>query len=490
MILGEIKTDEKNNLLNLNFGIKLLKTVVLPSGISKKIDILFLLVVLCFTGKYLIIENWNSHADDFASIYVATKLVADGKTASIYDHHSYLFHIVPAGEFRKTAQEIGFRGFLHPYVHLPLVSFLCRPLLYIPYSIITKLLLLINFMAVIFSLYLILKLMDRGFNLRWLSFAILAVTYFSPLRYGLWLGQTSPLIFLGITSICYLAKAGYPKTSGFILGGIISLKITPIFFLLYFMIRKKWSLVTTSFITLMITGFFSVLLVGWESNVKFLQNLIRLNGLSLASWNNQCLDGFLLRSVVDESHLYNWYLLKLPIKIRVFKYFILSTVFLIWIFSLLWPPDIKEKNEELFGFSLTLIILVIFSPISWYHYLLFLVFPYIVLLITFIQNSTMPYHKLMIGGLILSCVAVSLPPSYFLPLAKFPLKGLIDSYPGVALPPSCLFTVADLPLINKIPLPILSSSGFLGGMLLMIIILFYPLLSGKRIGGVGTPPDE
>ena len=468
----------------------MLKTSILQIRLSKKIDIFFLLVALCCAGKYLIVDNWSSHADDFAPIYVAAQLVAEGKTASLYDHHPYLFHIVPPGEFTETAKEIGFRGFLHPYVHLPLVSFLFHPLLFIPYGNMTKLLLLINFLAVILSFYLVLKLIGRGFNLRWFSIAILAMTCFSPLRYGLWLGQTSPLIFLGITSLCYLAIAGYPKTSGFILGGIISLKITPIIFLLYFLIRKKWSLVISSFITLTVIGVFSVLFMGWESNMIFLQNIIRLNGLSLASWNNQSLDGFLLRWGTDAPHLYNWCLLKLTFNMKALKYFVLSSVFLLWLFILLRSEDSNEKNRDLLDFSLTLILLVIFSPISWSHYLLFLVFPYMVLWIRFIQNKAISYHRPMMGGLILSYACVSLPPSYFLALAKFPLRGLIDSYPGVGIPPSCLLVLADFPLIDKIPLPVLSSSGFLGGILLIIIIFCIKLLSGKRAVVPRTPPDE
>lgn len=424
-------------------------------SLLKKRDIFFLLVTLCCAGKYLIVDSWKFHANDFAPIYVAARLVADGKTTSIYDHHPYLFNIVPPGEFKEMAKKVGFKGFLAPYVHLPLVSSLFRPLLFIPYRIIIKLLLLINFMAVVLSLHLILKLTGRGFNLRWLSIAILAMAYFYPMRYGLRIGQTSPLVFLGITSIYYLTKARYLKTSGCILGGIISLKITPIFFLFYFLIKKKWHLVISSIITLLVIGICSVLLVGWESNVTFLKNIIRLNGLSLASWNNQSLDGFLLRWITAASHIYDWHLLELPFKMKVLKFFALSFMLVLWLIILLQPKDINEEDRDLLDFSLTLTLLVILSPISWSHYLLFLIFPYIVLLTALIKNKTMPYRKLMIGGLILS-------------------------YPGVALPPSYFLVLVNFPIIDKLPLPVLSSSGFFGGMLLTIIIILHTTFIRKK----------
>ena len=169
--------------------IRLLKTIISQIKLFKKRDIFFLLIALCCTGGYLIVDNWNFHADDFAPIYAAAQLVADEKPTSIYDHHPYLFNIVPPGLFKETSKKIGFKGSLHPYVHLPLVSFLSRPLLFIPYHIIIKILLLINFMAILISLHLILELTGRRYSLRWFSIAIFAMAYFYPLRYGLRLGQ-------------------------------------------------------------------------------------------------------------------------------------------------------------------------------------------------------------------------------------------------------------------------------------------------------------
>ena len=133
-----------------------------------------------------------------------------------------------------------------PYVHLPLFSFLTRPLLVIPYGTITKLLLMVNVFAVFLALYLIARLTGTGYNFTWLGCALAALTFFYPLLYSLRLGQTTPLVFLGVTGLYYLYKTGHPKIAGCILGGIICLKITPIIFLVYFMVRRKWSLIISS----------------------------------------------------------------------------------------------------------------------------------------------------------------------------------------------------------------------------------------------------
>ena len=270
--------------------------------------------------RCLLLITVKYQANDFAPLYVAAQLIAEGKTAALYDHHPHLFNIVPPGVFQETAKHVGFKGILTPYVHLPLFSFLARPLLVIPYSTITKLLLIINVFAVLLSLYLIARLTEMRFNLAWLGCALVALTFFYPMRYSLRLGQTTPLVFLGVTALYFLYKTGHPKISGCILGGIICLKITPLIFLVYFMVRRKWSLVISSGCTIVFIVIASALLMGWESNSVFVQKIIRLSGYSLASWNNQSLDGFLLRLVTGGLHLYDWHILALPFKMKMLKY--------------------------------------------------------------------------------------------------------------------------------------------------------------------------
>jgi hypothetical protein len=304
---------------------------------------------------------------------------------------------------------------------------------------------------VLFSLHLILKLIGKGYDLRWFSLAILAMCYFYPLRYALWQGHHSPLVFLGITSVCYLARYGYPKISGCILGGIISIKIIPLFLLFYFLIKKKWSLVFSSLITLIAIGICSVWLVGGESNLLFIRSLTQLIGFSLASWNNQSLEGVLLRLTNDSSHIFDWHLLKLSFKMMLVKYLILSSMLVLWLIILIRPTNPNEKNRDLLDFSLTLIFTVIFAPISWSHYLLSFTFPYIVLLGTLAQSKTIPYRTLMISGVFLSYLAAALSPLY-------------------------LLTSVNLPLVRKVPQSFLSSLGFLSGILLITIILSYSIL--------------
>jgi hypothetical protein len=404
-----------------------------------------LLIALYCAGRYLVADSLRFEGNDFAPIYVAARLLADGKAEALYDHHPYLFNLVPPGTFTETAAPCGLKGTITPYVHLPLFAMIARPLLSIPFSTTIVIMLLFNVLAVVVSLLMILKLAGQQSRLRWLCSAIIVLACYYPLRYGLRLGQTTPMVFLGITSLYYLNRSGYPKLSGMLLGLIISLKITPIFFLCYFLIKKRWSVVVSTVLTLVVIGTASVSLVGWQSNLAFLHTIIRLSGLSLASWNNQSFAGFLLRWETGALHLYDWHLLALPWTIKAVQYAVLAGVGVLWLRTLLRPVSQQSEHDNLLDFSLTIIISVLFAPIAWTHYLLFFVFPCLAIAFALVNNKKTPYRIWLIGGVIISSIGMALPTPYLLSLLNFPL-------------------------LNRMPLTALSSGGFLGGTLLMLII--------------------
>ncbi len=390
------------------------------------------------------VDSLRYEANDLSPVYVAAHLMADGKATSLYDHHPYLFNIVPPGPFKETAARCGFTGTITPYVHLPLFAWLARPLASLPFSDAATVVLLCNVLAVMVSLFLMLRFAGSQSALRWLCIAVIVCACFYPLRYGLRLGQTTPLVFLGITALYGLHRSGYPKLSGMLLGLIISLKLTPILFLGYFLIRKRWAVVISTVITVLVIGAASIILAGWESNRLFLNTIIRLSGLSLASWNNQSIDGFLLRRATGALHLYDWHLLSLPGSLKTVKYAALAWVVLLWLGALLKTRDRESERGNLLAFSLTVIMSILCAPIAWTHYLLLFMFPGLVLAVGLTGTKKTPYRIWLMGGVGISCVSMAIPAPY-------------------------LLSLLNVPLLHHIPLTVLSSGGFLGGALLLLI---------------------
>ena len=143
-------------------------------------------------------------------------------------------------------------------------------------------------------------------------------------------------------------------------------------------------------------------------------------------------------------------------KLPVLKYVVLAGVFLLWVSALVKSADRRGEMQDLLAFSLTLVISVIFSPIAWTHYLLFFILPYLVLLHSLIQRGKISSRMLILGGLAVSYLFAALPASYPLLLLNFPI-------------------------LNKVPVTLLSSTGFIGGILLVVIIIFHPAFPEAKV---------
>jgi hypothetical protein len=87
-----------------------------------------------------------------------------------------------------------------------------------------------------------------------------------------------------------------------------------------------------------------------------------------------------------------------------------------------------------------------FAPIAWTHYLLFLLFPCLVLAIDLMRDKKTPYRTWLMGGVGISYISMALPAPY-------------------------LLSLLNVPLLHHIPVNALSSGGFLGGALLLLITL-------------------
>ncbi len=432
-------------------------------GTSKTAAIILLGAVIWCAGYYLIAANWHAPADDFAPIYIAARLLADGKPGSLYDHHPHRFDIVPPGAFADTARTIGFAGFLHPYVHMPLAAFLLRPLLSIPYAGAARLLLLLNVLALAVSLLFMVKLCCGRSRLLCFGLAGLAAIYYYPLRYSLSLGQTTPLVFLGVVVLYCLAEAGHERWAGAVLGGIISLKITPLLLVIFFVVKRRWTTVRSCAVTLLLIGLAGLAATGWESHRVFLENLFRLSGMSLASWNNQSLDGFLLRLVHDRSYVSSWRLLTLPPGMRMLSWGTGALLAMLWCMLMRRPAPRRGDAGDLLDFSFTLVLMVLLPPLSWSHYYVVLLFPYGAVARELIRRTSMPFRGLLAAAAVISYLCVSLPPTYL----------------GVTAPVSYFSFLGSLPFLVRLPLILKSSLAFWGAALLLAVIAVARVHAGR-----------
>ena len=109
--------------------------------------------------------------------------------------------------------------------------------------------------------------------------------------------------------------------------------------------------------------------------------------------------------------------------------------------------------------------MVILPPISWSHYYIVLLFPYGVALREVVRCKTLPVRGPIAAAVLLSYICVSLPPTYL----------------GITYPLSYFSSLINLPLLGKLPFPLLSSLGFLGAVMLMLVIVVQRRTIGSHL---------
>jgi len=207
---------------------------------------------------------------------------------------------------------------------------------------------------------------------------------FAPvMRRCLVLGQTTPLLVLAFCGVYLLVRAGWPRSGGALLGLICVVKIPPMLLLPLLGVRRRWSVALPA-LAVVAAGFVgSWLFFGSDLMAQYADRVIWENlGRAHAAFNNQSLDGALMRMLSDRG-LADWVPVARPAALRWISFAILAALAaLLLVFGrrLLWPPvpphdaDPRAGSLELeIGLGVALMVLVF--PIVWIHYYLFLVVP-------------------------------------------------------------------------------------------------------------------
>lgn len=145
---------------------------------------------------------------DFAPTLTGARIVRDGDGRQLYD-----LTMQRAAQDRVLAPYLRLpEGTILPYLHPPFESLLVAPLLDLPYGTLYLLwsgLILLAFVGALLALARALPLTGRP---RWLLLTALCSYY--ALSQALWLGQSSPLVTLGLCGSFLALKRGRPGWAG------------------------------------------------------------------------------------------------------------------------------------------------------------------------------------------------------------------------------------------------------------------------------------
>lgn len=215
----------------------------------------------------------------------------------------------------------------------------------------------LSVLSLFISLLLLLKLTKQKINF----YMLLAIGYlllrFSPTRLTLTLGQVNLIVLLLMLLAFYFSKKRQ-FISGITLALAFIFKFTPIFLLLFFILKKQWRVILGFIYTVTLLHFFAILIFGWNLTwyyyAQVLPRLLSQTSLHTAqlTYMNQSLTALLGRlGIFDTAH-------------TLFK--------LVIVLLLIWFTARKPLNFS--TYSLFLMLMTVIVPtFAWQHHYVFLI---------------------------------------------------------------------------------------------------------------------
>lgn len=331
------------------------------------------------------------------------------------------------------------------FANIPIFGFLFTPFALLPRLVSYILLAIISTLAVGLTCYLLarpayLTLMQRVVIV---GLFVISGPIYNSLRQGNSTHLVFPLLLGGL--LCIQRQRRF--LAGLLLGIAALTKIPLMLFGVYYLVRREWQVIAGFVVAVVVIVAASLLIFGFHLHVEWFNFCILpfLSGKVVVDYNNQSLDAFLGRLLSDHS-LLDWGHVQLGTSYRLMRYAIVSLLvsFTIWVFWKTRPPATDEdQNLE---FSVILCLALILSSISWIHYYLYLLIP-LSLLVS--DRLYIPQGRYWVGLIGITVLLLSLPPIVF------------NS--------------------NNMVIRLLVSHYFLGGLMLLAILLVTRWQSSQRL---------
>lgn len=317
----------------------------------------------------------SSPGDDLSSGYIACRLLAQGESEALYVHHPALFHVVNDPRWTATALKAGFSGFLHPYVQTPLWAAALLPLCTtLSFPIFSSIFVLIACLSTAFIILLAIRPVQNR-----VGQAVIAAIVFiwlscsAPYQYSLFLAQTHALLMLLAIAAFFLERCNRPFSGGALLAVAAAVKITPVFFILYWVLTGRWKAAIASLIGITALTAASFALTGVSLNLAYFSELQRISTVLLVAFNNQSFAAAVM-GVTYRQYIASWEILPLPALFKVLSPSLsVGCVALAALFQ-------RRGASGTLVLSVVLLSATLFSPIAWTHYFFILAVPVVALL--------------------------------------------------------------------------------------------------------------
>jgi alpha-1,2-mannosyltransferase len=320
-------------------------------------------------ATFLVGPAWNAYGYDLSALLVGAKVVEQGDAAALYAHNPVFYNLADGPEFLRAARDLGFAGEAPTaFVHSPLVAYAAQPLAQWPFARVMSAWVIASAAATAAGLALTLRTYAPRYRASIaLPLVMLALVPFEPIRYALWLGQTTPFVFLSLVGAVALVRSDRPLAGGLVLSLAAYLKLTPLVFVVLWAWQRRWHAVLGLAIGFGALCLLSIAAMGMPSHVAFVHRIADIARITLVSFNNHSISALLTRPAVAHDEVYRFLMLPPTPAARIAA--LAGACALTAGPALLLRDDRQSPLPECFAFLFMLLV----PSISWTHYFVLLV---------------------------------------------------------------------------------------------------------------------
>jgi MYXO-CTERM domain-containing protein len=238
-----------------------------------------------------------------------------------------------------------------------------------PFRLITRAWLIASLALTIIGVWLAFRL----YAPRWSAPVPLALTFaflgaFEPVRYALWLGQTTPLVFAMVLWSLWLLRKQRDATAGLLLSIPVFLKLTPVVFALVWAWQRRGRALAGLTVGLAGLVLLSILTVGLDANAAYVHRVSEIARITLVTFNNHSLPALLTRLSFDHPNVSAFTMLPQPAWVR---WTVASTMAgATGLMLVVTRHGRSEDGALLEAYGMLALLLV--PSIAWTHYFVFL----------------------------------------------------------------------------------------------------------------------
>ena len=349
---------------------------------------------------------------DFLPYHLAGQLLARGELEPLTNYAQTGGFFANSGPFLTAFHDHFFPSsdYALRWVYYPAYLWIFLPLAQVDFPTAARIWLGVNTLLCIGSVLLIWSARQRTrsasaspvWQFAWVLF--LGLT-FQPVFSNLMHGQVTGLIFFFFCMGYWLLRRGYPFGAGLAFGAIVPLKFYPALLIIYFLFRRRWQVVFGAAAAGIILVLISLATVGLDANIAYARLIAaELGKGGIAAFNNESLTGFLLHAFTS-GDVNTWQEMAMPQWLsRIRLGIILSTLAaFVWVMRKGKTNGEDDSTLENLDLSLVLLFMLLASPICWYHYYMWLIFPLVVAFEHLLKRPWLP-----VGYLIALAVAYGL----------------------------------------------------------------------------------